>query len=159
MNRRSVLSLSAIAAFGLALLPGHAVAQQAADMDGVKAASKAWLAALAALDNGASMEKIWAHTPYVTFAGPRMKSFIVGWDALKKYWPDTDKLFAERKVSMSESHIHVVGNLAWEVGQEGGPVKMKDGSTRPADYLVTRVYEKIDGRWLIVSHNVQPKPQ
>jgi len=24
---------------------------------------------------------------------------------------------------------------------------------------VTNVYEKLDGRWLIVSHHVQPKPQ
>jgi ketosteroid isomerase-like protein len=158
MNRRKILSLFAIAALGFALLPGNAVAQQS-DIDGVKATSNAFYVALAALDNGASMEKIWARTPYVTLAGPRSKSFIVGWDAIKKYWEDGDKLFVERKASLSESHIHVTGNLAWEVGRETGQVKMKDGSTAPVDYLVTRVYEKIDGRWLIVSHHVQPKPQ
>jgi ketosteroid isomerase-like protein len=158
MNRRNILSLSVITALGLAFLPGNAVAQQS-DIDGVKAAGNAFYVALAALDNGASMEKIWAHTPYVTLAGPRSKSFIVGWDAIKKYWVDGDKLFVERKASLSESNIHVTGNLAWEVGRETGQVKMKDGSTAPVDYLVTRVYEKIDGRWLIVSHHVQPKPQ
>jgi hypothetical protein len=52
MNRRNVLSLSAITAFGLALLPGNAFAQSAADIEGVKAASKAFYAALAVLDNG-----------------------------------------------------------------------------------------------------------
>jgi hypothetical protein len=36
---------------------------------------------------------------------------------------------------------------------------MKDGGTPTIDYLMTRVYEKIDGRWLIVSHHVPPKPQ
>jgi len=46
MNRRAILSLSAIPALGLALLPGRAVAQEAADVDGVKAASKAFYAAL-----------------------------------------------------------------------------------------------------------------
>ena len=35
---------------------------------------------------------------------------------------------------------------------------MKDGSTRKVDWMVT-FYEKIDGRWLTVSHHVQPKPQ
>jgi ketosteroid isomerase-like protein len=158
MNRRNILSLSVITALGVALLPGNTTAQQS-EIDGVKAASNAFYPALAALDNGASMEKIWAHTPYVTLAGPRSKSFIVGWDAIRKYWEDGDKLFVERKASLSDSHIHVTGNLAWEVGRETGQVKMKDGSTAPVDYLVTRVYEKIDGRWLIVSHHVQPKPQ
>ena len=86
MDRRNVLSLSAITALGLALLSDTALAQQTADVEGVKAASKAFYAALAALDNGASMEKVWAHTPYVTYVGPRSKTIIVGWDAQKKYW-------------------------------------------------------------------------
>jgi ketosteroid isomerase-like protein len=158
MNRRSILSLSAITALGLALLPGHAVAQQA-DLDGVKAASKAFYAALAVIDNGAAMEKVWAHTPYVTLTSPRGKSIIVGWDAHKKYWEDTNKITALRNVSLAESHIHANGNLAWEMGQETGQVKFKDGTEAKADYIVTNVFEKLDGRWLIVSHHVQPKAQ
>jgi ketosteroid isomerase-like protein len=159
MNRRNVLSLSAITALGLAVLSGNALAQQAADLDGVKAASKAFYAALAVLDNGEAMEKVWAHTPYVTYVGPRAKTIIVGWDAQKKYWADTDKLFSTRNVTLSDQHIHVNGNLAWEMGQESGTPKMKDGKDAVADYIVSNVYEKIDGRWLIVSHHVQPKPQ
>jgi ketosteroid isomerase-like protein len=159
MNRRNILSLSAITAFGLALLPGNAVAQQAADMEGVKAASKAFYAALAVIDNGEAMDKVWPHTDYVTYVGPRSKSIIVGWDAQKKYWADTNKLFSSRNVTLSDQHIHVNGNLAWEMGQESGTPKMKDGKDEKVDYIVTNVYEKIDGRWLIVSHHVQPKPQ
>ena len=37
--------------------------------------------------------------------------------------------------------------------------KLKDGTVGKADWIVTNVYEKLDGRWLIVSHHVQPKPQ
>jgi ketosteroid isomerase-like protein len=158
MDRRNVLSLSAIAALGFALLSSNAVAQQATDVEGVKTASKAFYTALAALDGGPAMEKVWAHTPYVTYVGPRAKTIIVGWDAQKKYWADTDKLFSERKVTLSDQHIHVNGNLAWEMGQETGTTKMKDGKDNPPDYIVTNIYEKIDG-WLIVSHHVQPKPQ
>jgi len=159
MNRRNILSLSAITAFGLALLPGNAVAQQAADMEGVKAASKAFYAALAVIDNGEAMDKVWPHTDYVTYVGPRSKSIIVGWDAQKKYWADTNKLFSSRNVTLSDQHIHVNGNLAWEMGQESGTPKMKDGKDEKVDYIVTNVYEKVDGRWLTVSHHVQPKPQ
>jgi ketosteroid isomerase-like protein len=159
MNRRSILSISAMMAFGLALLPGNAFAQQAADMDGVQAASKAFYAALPVLDNGEAMEKVWAHTNYITYVGPRSKSIIVGWEEQKKYWVDTNKLFSQRNATLGDQHIHVVGNLAWEAGQETGDTKMKDGPAAKIDYIATNVYEKIDGRWLIVSHHVQPKPQ
>ena len=36
---------------------------------------------------------------------------------------------------------------------------MRDGSSRKVDWLVTNIYEKIDGHWFMVSHHVQPKPQ
>ena len=159
MNRRNVLSLSAITVLGLALLSGNAIAQQAADMEGVKAASKAFYVALAAVDGGAAMEKVWARTPYVTYVGPRNKSVLIGWDAVRKYFEETDKLFSQRTVSLGDQHIHANGNLAWEMGQESGTLKMKDGKEAKADYIVTNIYEKIDGRWFVASHHVQPKPQ
>jgi ketosteroid isomerase-like protein len=159
MIPRNVIALVAIAFFGLSLASNHGAIAQQSDIDGVKAASNAFYSALAALDNGVSMEKIWANTPYVTLAGPRSKSFTVGWDAVKKYWEDADKLFAERSASVSESRIHVSGNFAWEVGRETGQSKMKDGRTLPTNHLVTRVYEKVGGRWLIVSHHAQVIPQ
>jgi hypothetical protein len=62
-NRRNVLTTSAIGALSLALLSDNALAQKAADMDGVKAASKAFYETLAVLDNGEAMEKVWAHRP------------------------------------------------------------------------------------------------
>src|SRR5262245_38623095 len=100
MNRRSAL----ITIFaGLALPAASASAQQSTDIDRVKATSKEFYEALAKLDGGASMEKIWANKEYITFAGPRSKSFVVGWDALKRYWAETDKLFAERNASLTES--------------------------------------------------------
>jgi ketosteroid isomerase-like protein len=158
MNRRSILSLSAITVLGLALLPSIAVAQQA-DREGVKAASKAFYAALAVIDDGEAMAKVWAHTPYVTYVGPRSKSIIVGWDAVKKAWSESNKPTASRNVSLVDAHIHVNGNLAYEIGQETGQLKFKDGTEAKVDWIATNVYEKIDGRWLMVSHHVQPKPQ
>jgi ketosteroid isomerase-like protein len=158
MNRRNVIGLSAVSALVLASLPSSTVAQQA-DVEGVKAASKAFYEALAVLDNGEAMEKVWAHTPYITYVGPRAKSITVGWDALNKYWQDTNRLFAERRPALSDQHIHVVGNLAWEMGQESGTQKMKDGTESAIDYITTNVYEKSGDRWLIVSHHVQPKPR
>jgi ketosteroid isomerase-like protein len=162
MNRRSVVTLIAMASacLWIVLPASNAAAQQAADIAGVRTVSEAFYAALAALDHGVAMEKVWAHTPYVTFVGPRSKSIIVGWDANKRYWEDADKLFSARNVWLAEAHIHANGNLAWEIGQEAGEAKLKDGTVRKVDQFVTNVYERqADGRWLMVSHHVQPKPQ
>ena len=91
MNRRSMLTLitTAVAWLWIALPPSNA----AADMEGVKAASKAFYAALSVNDNGEAMSKVWAHTPYVTYVGPRSKSIMVGWDALGKQWVETKGRF------------------------------------------------------------------
>ena len=161
MNRRSMLTLitMAVAWLWITLAASNAVAQSAADMDGVKAASKAFYAALAVIDDGEAMKKVWAHTPYVTLVGPRAKSIMVGWEGQKKYWAAANERTSQRNVSLSDQQIHVNGNLAWEMGQESGTLKFKDGKEGKVDFIVTNVYEKIDGRWLMVSHHVQPKPQ
>ena len=134
-------------------------AQGKGSTDGVRAASKAFYAALAVLDDGTAMTKVWAHKPYVTFVGPRSKAIIVGWEAQKKYWEENNKAFAERNVSLADSRIHVNGNLAWEMGIETGTAKMQNGTASKVENFVTGVYERIDGRWLKVSHHAQPKPQ
>ena len=157
MNLRSTLALITTL---IALSSNSALAQEAGDVEGVKAASKAFYAALTVLDDGSAMEKVWAHAPYVTLVGPRSKSIVVGWDGQKKYWEESNKRFSQRNGVLLDQHVHVNGNLAWEMGQESGDNKMKDGNMSKNDYIVTNVYEKqANGRWLIVSHHVQPKPQ
>jgi ketosteroid isomerase-like protein len=156
MNRRILIAL--ITALGVLSVSGGA-AQQAPDIEGVKAASKAFYDALPVLDDGTVMEKVWAGTPYVTYIGPRNTSIIVGWAAQKKYWESFNKGFAWRNVALVDVHRHVNGNLAWEIGLETGQAQLKDGAMRKVDWFVTNVYEKLDGRWLMVSHHVQPKPQ
>jgi ketosteroid isomerase-like protein len=130
----------------------------AADIESVKVASTAFYAALPVLDDGTLMQTIWANRPYVTYVGPRSTSVIVGWDEQKRYWEAFNKEFVARRVSIAEAHIHVVGDLAWEIGSEVGYARMKDGTTRSIDWIVTNVFEKIDGLWVMVSHHVQPKP-
>ncbi len=156
MSPRNTLTLVVLL---LVLSADGASAQQGADIDGVKAASKAFYEAVVVVDDGTAMEKVWAQAPYVTYVGPRSTAIIVGWEAQKKYWTEFNKPFSQRTVALVHAHVRVVGNLAWEIGTESGLAQMKDGSTRKVDWIVTNVYEKIDGRWLTVSHHVQPKPQ
>ncbi len=126
----------------------------------MKAASKAFYAALAVIDDGQAMDEVAAHTPYLTIAGPASRSITVGYDAWKKYWAAANQRFSLRTVSLSEQHIHVNGNLGYETGEESGTVKYKDGKKAiEIAAIVTNVYEKIDGRWLMVSHHASRKPQ
>ncbi len=158
MNIRELSRLYTVAVLGLIVASGNAVAQ-AADLEGVKAASAAFYQALMTKDRGEAMAKVWAHTPYVTYVGPRSKAITVGWDEVGKYWQGTEAVFSEIEVTLSDQVIHVNGDLAWEMGQESGTLKFADGRQGKIDYLVTNVYEKLDDRWLLVSHHVQPKTQ
>ena len=158
--RRTVSAVSLAAVIVSVMLAGMSASwaqQKASDEDGVKAASKAFYAALSGTDV-AAMKQVWAHTPYVVYVGPSSKSIVRGWAAVESAW---EQSFANRSrsVSLTESYIHIDGNLAWEVGTENGTVKAKDGSERKSDNIVTNVYEKQNGRWLMVSHHAQSKPQ
>lgn len=155
MNRRGILALAILPV----LSASDAASQPLPDVDAIKRASKAFYSALPVLDDGSAMQRVWANTPYVTYVGPQSKSVIVGWEAQKKYWNEFNKLFSQRTVSLVDGRVHVNGNLAWEIGVETGQAQMKDGTTRKVDWIVTNVYEKLGGQWLIVSHHVQPRPQ
>ncbi|HEX2889299.1 YybH family protein [Vineibacter terrae] len=143
----------------VALPANRLVAQQPSDVQAVKAASKTFYSTLSVLDDGSAMERVWARTSYVTYVGPQSKSVIVGWDAQKQYWGDFNKRFTQRTVSLVDDRVHINGNLAWEIGVETGQAHMKDGTIRKVDWIVTNVYEKLGGQWLMVSHHVQPRPQ
>ena len=110
------------------------------------------------LDDGSAMAKVWVKEPFVTYASPSSKSFVMGWDAMKKVWAGNDR-YAKRDVSVKDAQIHVVGPLAWEMGYETGQVTMKDGAPREIDGIVTNVYQKVGERWLMVSHHVSQRPK
>ncbi len=156
MTRRTIrIPLSA--ALLLLALVVPAAADEAADKAGVKAASDAYYAALAVLDDGTAMSGVWAQAPYVTMVGPRTKDIVVGWAALKDYWANGNKRFSKRQVSLQGSQMRVNGTVAWELGRETGESTAADGALTKVDWVTTNIFEKQpDGKWLMVSHHVQP---
>lgn len=130
---------------------------RADDVSDATAASEAFYAALSTLDDGAATAEVFAQTPYVTFVGPMSKDIIVGWPALKNYFVNVNPRFSSRKSQITNRVIRVNGDLAWEVGLETGESEFKDGTKAPVNWVVTNVLERqADGRWLMVSHHVQP---
>ena len=161
MNRPGMLAAIPVSLliFGIALPSGHAIGQQTAqrtsDVERVNAASQVFIAAIAARDIRA-MEKVWAHESYVTFVGPLSTSIVVGWDGVRKAWEMRFNQFDRVTISLAESHIHTNGPVAWVVGVETVQLLRKTGDTVSFDAFVTNVFEKQDGRWLMVSHHATP---
>jgi ketosteroid isomerase-like protein len=156
----SALTKTAVALLflGVAFVSGHAVAQQSSDMEKVKAASQAFYAALSTTDTSA-MEKVWAHTPYVVHISPVAKAIAVGWDAVRKSWEDANNITSQRKVSFSESRVQIEGKLAWEIGIEKGQITLKSGDVINIGAFATNIYQNLDGRWLMVSHQAGQIPK
>jgi ketosteroid isomerase-like protein len=160
MNRPSIIAvMTASLVLGLPLAAGGAIGQQSAqqisDVEGVNAASQAFIAAISARDVGA-MDKLWAHEPYATFMGPLSTTVVVGWDGVRKAWEMRFSQFDRVTISVAESHVRTNGNVTWAVGIEKVQLLRKDGDTISFDAFVTNVFENHDGRWLMVSHQATP---
>jgi ketosteroid isomerase-like protein len=147
-NTRSLM----VAAFLLVVGGGASYAQQA-DTEQLQTALKTLHAAISALDV-ANIEPLWAHTNYVMAKTPPDKSISVGWDAVKKDWEANFSRVAELHVSEAAEggpHIHVNGDVAWALGIYPEVGKLKTGAAINARVVETVVFEKQNGKWLLVS--------
>jgi ketosteroid isomerase-like protein len=160
MKRLRIIAVTtASLILGFPLAAGGAIGQQSAqqtsDVEGVDAASQAFIAAISARDVGA-MDKVWAHEPYATFIGPLSTTVVVGWDGVRKAWEMRFSQFDRVTISSAESHVRTNGKAAWAVGIEKVQLLRKNGDTLSFDAFVTNVFENRDGRWLMVSHQATP---
>ena len=105
------------------------------------------------------MEAVWAHDADVMLVNPRDKSPTVGWDAVKKNWEATFDVWSELKVTRTGGSTHVSGNAAWATSVADVVGKTKAGMAVNTPTLESDVFEKRDGKWLIVSHSAWRVPQ
>lgn len=161
MSRFSILAVAAISLLSLGVvLPtpdasGGEQAKQSSEVERVNAASQRFIAAISARDIHA-MDEVWAHAPNVTFIGPLSTTVVAGWDGVRKAWQMRFGQFDRVTVSLAESHVRTNGDVAWAVGVEKVQLLRKDGQTLNFDAFVTNVFEKQDGRWVMVSHQATP---
>jgi len=162
MYRRSSISLIVQALlFSAAVVVAGGGKSYAADADDVKAAVDAYHAALSALD-APKMEALWAHDGTVMDIEPNDKVISRGWDAVKKNFETEFAGLAQLKLEQKDGpHIQVKGDVARSIGianaatlqPKGGPV-LSNVQTYETD-----VFEKRDGKWLLVSHVALRLPQ
>jgi ketosteroid isomerase-like protein len=149
-----------VVACGLILFLGtvNLHAEQASDIEAVTTANLAFDAALSGRDINA-MGKVWAAEPYVVAVHPTSKVVIVGWNAVRQSWEGAFDRFAEISVSMKEPQIHLAQNMGWVIGIEIVQGKSKNGDAVSFTAFTTNMYEKRDGRWLMVLHTTSRVPQ
>ena len=159
MNRFCTVAVAVLSLLAVELPVGKALGQAeapgASDVERVNAASQVFIAAIAARDIRA-MDGVWAHESYATFIGPLSTTVVVGWEGVRKAWEMRFGQFDRVTISLAESHVRTNGNVAWAVGVEKVELLRKDGKTLGFDAFVTNVFEKKDGRWLMVSHQATP---
>jgi ketosteroid isomerase-like protein len=158
--RRSSLTTIAAALLcaAVALAGGGALSQQASDMDAVKGADQAFYAAFSAHDI-AAMQKAWSSDADIQNIGPGSKAVAVGWDAIKKGFEGTLSNFPDIKLSMEQPRIKVNNSVAWVSGIEHAEGKDKAGVVFSRSNLVTNIFEKEAGVWLMVYHHASRMPQ
>jgi ketosteroid isomerase-like protein len=155
MYRMSKLAVTSVSLLILGNAVGQERAGQMSDVDRVNAASQLFIAAISARDIRA-MDKLWAHESYATFIGPLSTTVVVGWEGVRKAWEMRFSQFDRVTISSAESHVHTNGAVAWAVGVEKVQLLRKNGETLGFDAFVTNVFERRNGRWLMVSHQATP---
>lgn len=154
---RFILCLIAVLAIATASSPRTAGAQQAADVEAVKQANETFLKTAGAHDL-AGMEALWRHEDYVRAIHP-FRPIDEGWDAVRNSWVELFGMFPEMSASMPSPQIRVVGDVAWVTGQEDFQGVTPSGDKVAAPLRTTRIFERTDGGWLLVLHQVSPPPQ
>lgn len=126
----------------------------------VMAAVDAYHAALGSIDVS-KMEPLWAHDANVILVNPADRRISVGWDAVKKNWEAQFNFLSDLKVTQADGpHVSVKDDVAWATGIANAVAKSKTGADVGGLVYESDVFEKREGRWLLVSHTALavPKP-
>lgn len=123
------------------------------DETAVGAANKAFYQALSA-GSIQGISEACAHDDDVTALHEASRSVAVGWQEVLDTWKAVPfDSFSELSVVVSGEVIRVHGPFAWAAGFEKVRGRTKDGQDFSFTPLGTNIYEKRDGRWLMVHHH------
>jgi ketosteroid isomerase-like protein len=156
INRTRTIG-SALVVLCTLVISSVAAETQSSETDAVKAANQAFYLAFSTRDV-AAMQKVWSNDTDIQNIGPTSKSVTVGWDKIGKGFESLFAAFPELKATM-EPDIKIVGAVAWATGIEQVQRRDKAGAISSARNLVTNIFQKQDGHWLMVHHHSSRIPQ
>ena len=119
----------------------------------VTQANEAFYEAFESLDI-ANMDRIWANTEYVTCIHPGW-TMRVGWPAVRDSWVLIFNNTFSMTFELTELQVQVAEDLAWVICTEN--ITNRQGeSSQESRVLATNLYERIDGRWVMIHHHGSP---
>ena len=102
--------------------------------------------------NAADVEiasQVWDTSPDVSFISPAGHQH--GWEEVKPVYAFFGASFSERKLTVRDVSVHVLGDAAWaEFYWNFAAKQTSDGSPYQSEGRETQVYRKVDGRWALV---------
>lgn len=134
-----------------------AVSARADDKSDVLAANTQVEQAFSKLDVKA-IEATWAQDGSVSVIHPASKAPILGWEAVQKSYADHPVRYKDFSVVMENPQVTVNGNIAWVVGIEKVSAHRTNGDALDISALATNIFEKRNGKWLLVHHHASRMP-
>ena len=124
----------------------------------VRKASKQFYNALTRMTNGNADQigEIWLHEETATAMHP-IGGRDVGWKAVKKSFEQVAGLASDGNVELKDQLIHVVGDVAYEIGIEIGQAKIA-GHQVTFNHRVTNIYQRKNGMWKMIHHHTDTSP-
>ena len=124
----------------------------------VRHASTQFYQALNKMANGdaSSLASIWSNSSDVTAMHP-IGGRQTGWEAVAGSFQGVADIASDGQIELMEQVIHVVGDLAYEIGTERGQFKMA-GRFVEFEPRVTNIYRREAGSWKIVHHHTDISP-
>jgi ketosteroid isomerase-like protein len=124
-----------------------------ADVEAVLAANDAFYRAFESLDV-AQMELVWLRAPHVTCVHPGWGA-LTGWGPVMASWSRIFEDTLAMRFRLTEVEVEVRGDAAWVVCVENIESDTRDGRMAGA-VQATNLFERRDGRWLVVHHHGSP---
>ncbi len=102
--------------------------------------------------------QVWSHNPDISVVTPLGR--FKGWEGVRDglYINFLQKAFAERSLRPDNLAITVSGNTAWAVFDWTFAAKLVNGQPFSSKGWESHVYQKIDGRWVIVHLHYSGEP-
>ena len=124
----------------------------------VKKASEQFYAGLNRMANGdaSSLADIWSHDATVSAMHP-IGGQTIGWDKVQESWEQVAGLASTGKIQLENQIIHVIGEMAYELGTERGKFDLA-GQPVSLELRVTNLYRREDDGWKIIHHHTDLSP-
>jgi ketosteroid isomerase-like protein len=124
----------------------------------IRSASQGFYAALNRMARGeaGAMADVWSHCPSVTALHP-IGGRDTGWAAVGGSFDRVAGIASAGDIRLTDQHINVAGDMAYEVGIETGTLTL-GGLSAGIEQRVTNIYRREPAGWRVVHHHTDVSP-